>query len=87
MKQKTGISAETDGRYHVREPGGDNLYHTIPGGTCETREEAKRIRKAYKAAGNSVNGFNNRFCGTHTVRLPKFEPCDYRKRDEEERDK
>jgi hypothetical protein len=87
MKQRTRISAEMDGRYHVQDLGSDNLYHTIPGGICETKEEAKRIRKAYKAAENFVNRFNDKFCGMHTIHLPKFEPCDYQKRDEEERDK
>lgn len=56
-----------DGRYHVQELGADNLYHTIPGGSCETKEEAKRIRKAYKAAENFVNKFNDMFCGMHAT--------------------
>ena len=87
MKQKTRISAEMDGRYHVQELGEDNMYHTILGGICETKEEAKRVRKAYKAAGGFVNRFNDKFCGMHTIHLLKFKPCDYQKKDEEERDK
>ena len=86
MKQKTRISAEMDGRYHVQELGGDNLYHTIPGGICETKEEARRIRKAYKAGGRFANQFNKKYCGCPTVHLSALTPCNFKKKDEEGRD-
>lgn len=60
--------------YTVQELGNDGVFRTIGGGYAKTKEEAEKIRKAYKLTAKRVEQFNAKF--QHQVL--KF-PVDYEK--------
>lgn len=72
--------------YVVQELCNDGVFRTIDGGMCDSREEAGKVRKSYKAVGKLVRRFNEKYDGHAILRFPKFQPCDYQKKDEEGRD-
>lgn len=69
--------------YVVQELGNDGQFHTIDGGMCDSREEARKTRKAVE---RFVNQFNKNYCGCHTVHLSTLTPCNFKKKNEEGRD-
>lgn len=70
----------------VQELGNDGQFRTIDGGMCDSREEAEKVRKSYKAVGKLVRQFNEKYNGHAILHFPKFQPCDYQKKNEEGRD-
>lgn len=72
--------------YVVQELGNDGQFRTIDGGMCDSREEAEKARKKYKAVGRFVNQFNKKYCGCHTVHISALTPCNFKKKNEEGRD-
>lgn len=72
--------------YAVQELCDDGVFRTIDGGVCDTKEQAETVRKSYKAVGKFVRQFNEKYHGNAILRFPKFQPCDYQKKDEEGRD-
>lgn len=46
--------------YVVQELGNDGQFRTIDGGMCDSREEAEKVRKSYKAVGKFVRQFNEK---------------------------
>lgn len=72
--------------YVVQELGNDGQFRTIDGGMCDTKEQAEKVRKSYKAVGKLVQQFNEKYNGHAILHLSKFQPCDYQKKDEEGRD-
>lgn len=60
--------------YTVQELGNDGVFRTIEGGYAKTKEEAQKIRKAYKLTAKRVEQFNAKF--QHQVL--RF-PVDYEK--------
>ena len=60
--------------YAVQELGNDGMFRTIEGGYAKTKEEAEKVRKAYKLTAKRVEQFNAKF--QHQVL--KF-PVDYEK--------
>lgn len=72
--------------YVVQELCDDGVFRTIDGGMCDTKEQAEKVRKSYKAVGKLVRQFNEKYDGHAILHFPKFQPCDYQKKDEEGRD-
>lgn len=72
--------------YVVQELGNDGQFRTIDGGVCDAKEQAEKVRKSYKAMGKFVRQFNEKYDGHAILHFPKFQPCDYQKKDEEGRD-
>lgn len=72
--------------YAVQNLEDDGVFRTIDGGMCDTKEEAEKVRKSYKAVGKLVRQFNEKYDGHAILHFPKFQPCDYQKNDEEGRD-
>lgn len=72
--------------YVVQELCDDGVFRTIDGGMCDSREEAEKVRKSYKAVGKFVRQFNEIYDGHAILHFPKFQPCDYQKKNEEGRD-
>lgn len=61
--------------YTVQELGNDGVFRTIEGGYAKDREDAEKIRKAYKLTAKRVQQFNAKF--QHQVlRFPvDYEKC------------
>ena len=72
--------------YVVQELCDDGVFRTIDGGVCDIKEQAEKVRKSYKAMGKFVRQFNEKYDGHAILHFPKFQPCDYQKKDEEGRD-
>lgn len=49
--------------YVVQELGNDGQFRTIDGGMCDTKEQAEKVRKSYKAVGKLVRQFNEKYNG------------------------
>lgn len=69
--------------YVVQTLENDGQFRTIEGGYAKTEEEAKGIRKRYKAVGKFVQQFNQKYNGNAILHFPKFQHCNYQKKDEE----
>lgn len=47
--------------YAVQELGNDGMFRTIEGGYAKTKEDAEKVRKAYKLTAKRVEQFNAKF--------------------------
>lgn len=47
-------------KYHVMEELGDGRYVTIEGGKCDSKEDAKKVKKLYLITKKTVKLFNGR---------------------------
>lgn len=45
----------------VQELCDDGVFRTIDGGVCDTKEQAEKVRKSYKAMGKFVRQFNEKY--------------------------
>ena len=57
--------------YVVQELCNDGVFRTIDGGMCDSREEAEKVRKSYKAVGKLVRRFNEKYDGHAILRCPQ----------------
>ena len=57
--------------YVVQELCNDGVFRTIDGGMCDSREEAEKVRKSYKAVGKLVRRLNEKYDGHAFLRFPK----------------
>lgn len=46
-------------KYHVMEEQGDGRYFTIEGGKCNSKEDARKVKRQYLFVRNNVEAFNN----------------------------
>lgn len=55
------INEQRQERFCVQELGSDRQFRTIEGGYSKTKEEAEKVRKAYKLTAKRVQQFNAKF--------------------------
>ncbi|SHF87186.1 hypothetical protein SAMN05444349_14141 [Bacteroides faecichinchillae] len=47
-------------KYCVMVEQGDGRYFTIDGGKCDSKEEARTVKRSYQMVRNAVNKFNSK---------------------------
>lgn len=57
--------------YIVQELCDDGVFRTIDGGMCDTKEQAEKVRKSYKAVGKLVRQFNEKYDGHAILHFPQ----------------
>jgi hypothetical protein len=57
--------------YVVQELCDDGVFRTINGGMCDTKEQAEKVRKSYKAVGKLVWQLNENYDGHAILHFPQ----------------